>query len=260
MAGLGIAAQVALGVTQTAYLVAMAMLGTRLLLLARRTRELPELLLAGHFLLCCTLGYSLQGSGHLLGLEPAAPRSLVAGLLIFGHGASSIGVAAVLWFNYRVFRRGTQLGRAMLACGVAVLAVGYLGYLASGGPRHGLPQGFWFWWLYAGYTGASLWTLAEPLRFVAILRRRRRVGLADPVVVDRFLLWGLGSAARFVMLAVGAWAFLALGGSATALATVATPTFLGAGVAGLVVAGAYWLAFFPPRAYRRAVERQSRAA
>jgi len=257
MAGLGGTAGVVLGISQAAYLVAMLTLGVRLLLLTRRTRELPELLLAAHFLLCCTLGYALQGGGHVLALAPAASRSLVATLLVIGHGASAIGVAAVLWFNYRVFRRGTTLGRMLLACGLGVLLTGYVGYLASGGPRDGLPRGFWFWWLYAGYTGASLWTLAEPLLFLAVLRRRQRVGLADPVLVDRFLLWGLGSVARFAMLAIGAVSMLMLGGSAAALARVVGPTFLATSVAGLCVAGAYWLAFFPPPVYRRAVARQA---
>jgi hypothetical protein len=257
MTVLGGTAGVVLGISQAVYLVAMATLGVRLLLLTHRTRELPELLLAVHFLLCCTLGYALQGGGHALALAPGASRALFAALLVIGHGASTIGVAAVLWFNYHVFRRGTILGRALLACGLLVLVTGYVGYLASGGPGDGLPRGFWFWWLYAGYTGASIWTLAEPLRFFVVLRRRRRLGLADPVLVDRFLLWGLGSVARFTMLAVGAVSILLLGGSVSTLAAAAGPTFVATSVAGLCVAGAYWLAFFAPAAYQRAVTRRA---
>jgi hypothetical protein len=257
MAGLGTTAGVVLGVSQTAYLAAMLTLGVRLLRLAQRTRELPELFLAVHFLLCCTLGYALQGGGHALGLSPAAPRGLVATLLVLGHGASAIGVAAILCFNYRVFRRGTILGRALLGCGLGALLFGFAGYVASGGPADGLPRGFWFWWLYAAYTAASIWTLVEPLLFFVVLRRRSRLGLADRVLVDRFLLWGLGSVARFAMLVIGGGAMLLMGGSARALAAVAGPTFVAASVAGLFVAGAYWLAFFPPAAYRRAVQERA---
>ena len=75
MAGLGSAVTIALGVSQIAYLGAMLTLGVRLAQLARRTRQLPEVLLAAHFLLCCTLGYALQGSGHALAIEADAPRA-----------------------------------------------------------------------------------------------------------------------------------------------------------------------------------------
>jgi len=249
MAGLGTAAAIALGLSQLAYLCAMATLGVRLALLARRTRQVPELLLAAHFLLCCTFGYALQGSGHALAIEPGASRPLVATLLSLGHGASVLGVASVLAFNYWVFRRGTTLGRGLLAGGVAWLVVGYIGCAASGAFWHGRPEGLWFWLLYSGFTAASLWTLSEPLLYFAALRKRLRLGLAEPLVVDRFLLWGVGSVARFAMLAIGAFSMLSMSGDTSDLAAIAAPTFLASGLAGIVVAVSYGLAFFPPRSY-----------
>ena len=181
MAGLGTAVTIALGVSQLAYLGAMLTLGVRLAQLARRTRQLPEVLLAAHFLLCCTLGYALQGSGHALAIEADAPRALVATLLSIGHGASLLGVASVLVFNYWVFRRGTRLGQGLLAVGIAWLVVGYLGCAASGSFWHGRPEGFWFWLLYSGFTAASIWTLSEPLLYFVALRKRLRLGLAEPL-------------------------------------------------------------------------------
>jgi hypothetical protein len=246
---------VALAISQTAYLAAMATLGVRLLLLARRTRQAPEALLAAHFLLCCTLGYALQGTGHALALAPGVSAKIVAPTVAAGHAASLIGVASVLVFNYVVFRRGTRVGRALLAAAVAWLVAGFAGWVATGGFA-GRPEGFWFWLLYGGYTIASLWTLYEPLRFFVAMRRRLRLGLADPLVVDRLLFWGLGSLARFAMLAVGAFSMLRLTGDASELATIAAPTFLASGAAGLGVAAAYWIAFFPPRAYLAAVARR----
>ena len=260
MTGLGAAAGIVLGISQTVYLVAMVTLGVRLALLARRTRQLPEALLAAHFLLCCTVGYSLQGSGYALAIEPGASHALVATLLYVGNGASLLGIAAVLVFNYRVFRSGTRLGQGLLAGCIALLVVGYAGSAASGGFAHGRPEGFWFWALYSAFTAASVWTLVEPLRYFAGLRKRQRIGLADPLVVDRFLLWGVGSVARFAMLAIGAMAMLQLTGAASDLAAVAAPTFLASGLAGIVVAISYGLAFFPPRAYLRRVERRSASA
>lgn len=258
MAGLGTAAAIAVGVSQVAYLGAMLTLGVRLALLARRTRQLPEVLLAAHFLLCCTLGYALQGSGHALAIEPDASHALVAILLSVGHGASVLGVASVLVFNYWVFRRGTRLGQGLLAVGIALLVVGYVGYAASGGFWHGRPEGFWFWLLYSAFTASSVWTLSEPLLYFAALRKRLRLGLAEPLVADRFLLWGIGSVARFAMLAIGAFSILRMAGEASDLAAIAAPTFLGSGLAGIGVAVSYWLAFFPPREYVAFVARRAR--
>ena len=260
MAELGTAAAIALGVSQVAYLGAMLTLGVRLALLARRTRHLPEVLLAAHFLLCCTLGYVLQGSGLALAMEPDVSRPLVATLLSIGNGASVLGVASVLVFNYWVFRRGTRLGQGLLAVGIAWLVAGYVGCAVSGGFWHGRPEGFWFWLLYSGFTVASLWTLSEPLLYFAALRKRLRLGLAEPLVVDRFLLWGIGSVARFAMLAIGAFSMLRLSGDASDLAAIAAPTFLGSGLAGIGVAVSYWLAFFPPRAYLASVARRYQRA
>jgi len=257
MKELGMPSAIALGISQVVYLGAMVTLGLRLAQLARRTRQLPEALLAAHFLFCCTLGYVLQGSGHALAIEPDAPRALVATLLAIGHGASLIGVGSVLFFNYLVFRRGTKLGRGLVAGGAAMLVAGYVGYGASGGFWHGRPEGFWFWLLYSGFSAVSIWTLAEPLLYFVTLRKRMVLGLADPLVVDRLLLWGIGSVARFAMLAVGAFAMLRLAGDASDLAAIAAPTFLASGLCGIVVAICYWLAFFPPRAYKQAVLRRS---
>ncbi len=257
MAGLGSAVTIALGVSQIAYLGAMLTLGVRLAQLARRTRQLPEVLLAAHFLLCCTLGYALQGSGHALAIEADASRALVATLLSVGHGASLLGVASVLVFNYWVFRRGTRFGQGLLAAGIAWLVAGYLGCAASGSFWHGRPEGFWFWLLYSGFTAASIWTLGEPLLYFVALRKRRRLGLAEPLLVDRFLLWGVGSLARFAMLAVGAFAMLSMSVEASDPAAIVAPTFLASGLAGIVVAVSYGLAFFPPRNYVAFVSRRA---
>ncbi len=260
MAGLGTLAAIVLGISQVAYLSAMVTLGVRLAMLARRTRRVPEALLAAHFLLCCTLGYSLQGSGYALAIEPSVSRTLVATLLYVGNGASLLGITAVLIFNYLVFRRGTWLGQGLLAASIALLVAGYVGSAVSGGFASGRPEGFWFWLLYSAFTAASLWTLAEPLLYFVALRKRLRLGLAEPLVVDRFLLWGIGSIARFAMLVIGAFAMLRLAGNASDLAAVAAPTFLASGLAGICVAVSYALAFFPPRAYLAAVGARSKNA
>ena len=78
------------------------------------------------------------------------------------------------------------------------------------------------------------------------MRRRLVVGLADPVVVDRFRLWAVSSSAitaGFLVFYMGRlWA-----------ENVATsvPVLTATSVVGLVAGVSMWLAFVPPAAYLR---------
>jgi hypothetical protein len=54
--------------------------------------------------------------------------------------------------------------------------------------------GHWIGW--AGRTAAALGIAFESFRYWRMLRRRLRLGLADPVVTNRFLLWGIWARAR----------------------------------------------------------------
>ena len=48
--------------------------------------------------------------------------------------------------------------------------------------------GHWLGW--AGRTGAMLWVAIESFRYYGQQRRRLRIGLADPILSNRFLLRG----------------------------------------------------------------------
>jgi hypothetical protein len=91
-----------------------------------------------------------------------------------------------------------------------------------------------------------VWTAFESLRYWSLLRRRLALGLADPVVTNRFLLWGL----------VGVFSFLSVvGPTLAALAGVDSGESafmrLTTALAGLVCSAALLLAFTPPEAYTR---------
>jgi hypothetical protein len=98
------------------------------------------------------------------------------------------------------------------------------------------------------------WAGAEALLYWSKLRRREVVGLADPVVVNRFLLWGSCCAATSP---IAFWVFaLAIQGqglgSGYAPAEFATS-------AGGVVNGVIWMfTFVPPTRYKDAI--RARAA
>jgi hypothetical protein len=249
----GGALAVALAVSQLVYLVAMGALGVRLLLLARRSRQLPELLLSIHFLLCCTVAYLLLATGMAIAQHQGGrPSPTVAWLISSGHGLSVVGVFAGAAFNYLVFRSGVAWARALLAGIGLALIVGYAGYGASGGFSDARFTGGWYALLYGTYMAAAAWVLVEPFLFWTTMRRRLRVGLAEPLEVNRFLLWGIGSLLRFLMLVSGVLPVVL---AAERLTAWAPAILTAAAFSGMGVACAYWLTFFPPRAYLARVGR-----
>jgi hypothetical protein len=248
LAGGGLA--IAVGASQVVYLTAMLALGCRLLARALRSGELPETLLSLHFLLCCTLGYLLLGAGLA-----AAQQDLISSLettTMVGAGQlfSALGVLAVVCFNWLVFRPNERWARLLVGAFAATFVIGFLGSAASGGFR-GYSGDPWYRLLYAGYALAAMWVMGEPIRYFVLMRRRLALGLAEPLLVNRFLLWGVGSICRFAMLAVGSVS--ALYPQTSLDVATASLVLTGAAILGVGVAACYWLTFFPPAAYVRFV-------
>ena len=250
---------VLLGISQTLYVLIVLTLGIRLALLASRTRKLPEALLCVHFLLCCSLGYLLLGIGIPAAYQPGfLPTWAIAPLIAAGHLTSSVGVWTGVAFNWLVFRREAVWARYLVWLSAIALATGYLGAGLSGGFTRGTLEGVWIWLLYGTYTVAAAWVMVEPLRHYAIMRKRLRLGLAEPLVANRFLLWGSGSVCRFVMLVTGATPTLLVHYIPPEIwPTVVSMTLISVAVAGLGVSVCYWLVFFPTRAYARLITRSN---
>lgn len=176
------------------------MVGVRLLLLARRTHEWPELQIGFAFSTIGLLGYPL--------------------MVASGLGVSVLGV-----MTCRVLSMSEPAQPSIDALGPWMSAMR-------------LPFGIWYGW-----------TAFESLRCWQQGRRRRALGLSDPVVVNRFLLWGtmgvLESFANLGGLAIelqGANMFQSLAGA----------LFMGAN--GVIASSLMFLTFMPPQAYLRFVE------
>jgi hypothetical protein len=252
---------VLLGFSQCVYVVIVLMLGIRLALLARRTRKVPEALLCVHFLLCCSLGYLLLGIGIPAAYQPGfLPTWAIAPLIAVGHLASSVGVWTGATFNWLVFRRDAAWARGLVWLSAITLLAAWVGAGLSGGFSRGTLTGVWIWLLYGTYTATAAWVMVEPLRHHAVMRKRLRIGLADPLVANRFLLWGTGSVCRFVMLVMGAIPTLLFHHIPPEIwPTVVSITLISVAIAGLGVSVSYWLVFFPSRAYVRHITRRHAA-
>lgn len=225
-----------------AFFVAALATGVRLLLLWRRTRELPELLIGLGVLGIGPLGFGLAVLARLtIGSHDASSAALYAVAIL----AMNAGGAAEFVFNWRVYHPQRGAARLVAYAGTALLAVATLweiGLTRGILPGHPTPAGALGTWLRIGCLG---WSSLEAFRWFVLMRRRQRLALADPVVTNRFLLWGIAAGAAAVGSLIGTVVPMVLGVPQTALGWLTMSSSLH----GLVAAVAMWLAFLPPRAY-----------
>ncbi|MDJ0787751.1 MAG: hypothetical protein QNK05_13155 [Myxococcota bacterium] len=219
----------------------------RMLVLAWRSGELPELLMGTALASLMFLAIPLSGIGRsptLLG-TPLGDGLLAAGLLFLGLGISLLSA-----FTCRVFRPRSlwALMLVMLqAWGSGVVWHGFMG--ASQGTTMEEILGNTRPWALAFVAllfATAAWTALEAGLHRAQLRRRQRLGLADPVVINRMTLW-MGSGIALCVL-LGA-ILIAIDQGIAPLRSL--PFILAIGVGATAVGGCWGLAFFPPPAYLR---------
>jgi hypothetical protein len=238
-----------------AFVLPSIVIGIRLLALAARTRKSPELCIGLALLLMGGLGYPMIMTARMALRLPDPTR---IGLMALATVLMGVGTLAIGVFNWRVFRAGERWPLwVVVAAGISMLTcMGFQavdpGLAAAAFENRGL--GFRIFLLHSGtLTG---WGAFESLRAWSRLRRRQRIGLADAVVTERVLLWGISSLAAATVSAASAVAgFQGINFAATPLGAAVTAPL------GLIAAGAMWLAFLPPAAYlRRARVRAAAAA
>lgn len=220
-----------------------AVVGVRLVLLARRTRQLPELALGAALLLMGAVGYPLsiaarKGLGAEAGLADAA---LGAALAFQDAGCAAMAIATA-W----TFRGAAPWARRLAGLFAVALAASWAVQAATGDfaveAGHTLP----YWVGFALRALAFTWSAAESWAYYAVLRRRLRLGLADAIVSDRFRLWAVS--ATGVTAGFGIFLLALLSGTDVA----ASPWVLASTSAvGCVSSVTLWLSFLPPRWYLR---------
>jgi len=238
----------------TVFVLGSAVVGLRLLWLARQTRQAPELLLGGAILGTAVLGYGVLIAALLLrgeiAADPAAIPPLAVVLTGLGNAFHDAGVTLFLLFVIRVFRPEAGWARGLAGGALLLLWGGLLGVALQTGFRAD-PVGSAAWMCrYAVIWTYPLWILVEALRYWSLMRRRVAVGLADPAVANRFLLWGGGS--LFTALAI--WSasvpLLAMG-DPELLRAVTPPARIATAIAGVISVTCSYLAFLPPAWYLR---------
>jgi len=229
-----------------AFMLSNLLVGSRLLWRARYSRELPELCIGLAFLLAGCLGYVLNFLSFQLA---GALGPWAVPLAALGQANLDLGTAALWIFTWRVFRAGQRWARTLVAVSLATTLLSYVGLgLATGFSARTYAVG-WFWLGFGVRWLSFLWTSAESLLYHRLMKRRLALGLAEPLVTNRLLLWGLASAAIALSFAVNLVNLL-VGGEPFG----PVPTLFMSGL-GLTTAVLIWLAFFPPARYRRRIQR-----
>lgn len=230
---------------------AMAALAARLVRIAWRMRSLPELLVGVHFLLA-PIAISL--SIRVARFDPThaeAVRATISALF-------AISSSSLLLFGWRVFRPGLAVAKAVARGGVLLFAGIWAFELATGAyatsPGLGLQT-----LIFTPY----LWVFAESFYYHRRMRRRLRLGLADAVTTNRFLLFAIwtGGVVAITLLGLIGAVLAQLGGAGVheqelfSNTTILTLTR----ILTLPVAVSIWLSFFPPARYCGWLDRRALA-
>ncbi len=229
-----------------AFILVAGIAGTRLLMLARRTRQIPELSVGSALILVVFVGYPLS----LAAVEPATDPAVARLLFAVSTMATAIGSTLIFVFTRAVFRPDAAWARVGVALAALVIlslgGVATLEVLRGASPRdvQGDPLTLV---RYSSHTVGYVWTMVEALLYHSAMLRRRAIGLADPVVTNRFLLWAISGGAATAGL-IAAIANVWVGGGGSELADF---TMLVLGIAGLTSAASTYLAFMPPAAWVR---------
>jgi len=232
-----------------AFFVVAWVVGIRLLLLARRSGELPELLVGIGVLGIGPVGFGLSVIGqHLVG-GGLAPAVRATALLAVGAGT-----VAQFTFIWRVYHPQSRLTMGIVGVTALVTLLCFAASVSSGSTGMQdvtLANATRSWLLIA----CLLWGSAEAIRYWRMMQRRKALGLADPVVTARFLLWGIAAAAA----GIGA----AISNFATFMLRVAPDTLwvmMNSSLFGLIAAIGMWLAFLPPPRYLAHVRGEASSA
>jgi len=228
--------------------------GIRLISLAVRTREKPELW-GGLYFIGAAIGIPMRLFGSSLYLTNP---ELANTINTIGHCSFAFGTIAMTIFTFHVFHRESSRARIFATLTIAAIAATsthtILGGFAS------IENSYSVVATNFSRLIPTSWAFYESLRYYRSMRRRQSLGLADPVVTNRFLLWSIWTGAvtllPLIALALRTVGIVSLGNDeyATDLSALIVSTMLkGVRVLFVIIAPvaaiALSLSFFAPATY-----------
>jgi hypothetical protein len=240
-----------------AFIGGSALVAVRLLMLAVRTGREPERLLGGAILCTAVLGYgvliaNIVQRGDRIGADATTLTVFLSGA---GRLLHDFGVTLFLVFVVRVFRPEEAWAKALAGGMTALLWGGALWGGATGSFRYELQAvGKPAWWCeYAVIWTYAVWSMLEAYRYWGAMRRRVALGLAEPLVANRFFLWGTASLFSCLATWTASIPYAVVDDPERALAITPAVRILTA-LAGIGSVSCSLFAFLPPAWYRRKLE------
>jgi hypothetical protein len=244
-------------VAMVTFVLACSAVGLRLLWLARSGGGRAAWLCGTGFSSIAMIGFPMgviSGQGY----APAGEVNLALSALgLFGN---TVGIGCFYAFTVAVFRPGVGWARGLAAAAIAGMTATSIATLAATATAPDQSSSFEVTWSFnlAFQLLCTLgfgWIAVEGLHEWSRSRRRLALGLSDPVVSNRLLMWGVFGASTTLLCLVLAGLLLSGTPSATSpLAQVSQAAF------GITSSAAAMLAFFPPRSYRELLRRRGAAA
>lgn len=215
----------------------------RLLLLAKRTRELPELMIGCAYLAGGMIGYPFAVVANVL-VEASKPEAAEVAAVI-----GQLGMASSAFFLLISWRRIF----APMSRGALVFVVGWTFFILvslsatllevspSSSERLINPI---YWSLLIAQGGCYAILAGASFRHSRMLLRRCAIGLADPVIANRIFLWGCSAA-----MIAGSYTYASCAGVMlrNGMMNIYEPVVVA--LLGLISVCSVTLAFFPPHAY-----------
>ena len=172
------------------------------------------------------------------GLDPAQ-RDAAATACRIGISASILCLGCFTWLTFRPQSRAATLFFGASAGG---MTAGFLGSGMVGDWPGFRSDHIWIWIENLAQIAVYGWGCVEALLYYTGARKRAALGLADPLVANKFALWGIYS---------GSYGIVQL----QFIIALASPDgYTGLGqldiVLTLIGVMALWIAFFPPRFYQ----------
>lgn len=242
---------VLIAVSTLILLATCASLGTRLLWLSRGRDQAPERFAGVGLIVLAAVTYPLLGASRV---GSAVVADVRMGPLAIALGAMFVAVSCLAIFTQRVFRPhgvAGKVGIALIGFVMAISAVAMLSILRSADPTSNSREALYPWglvlrvplqlvWIWTGIEGMNEWRRA---------RLRMALGLSDPVVVNRFLLWGLFGMLEFTAGTIST--ILQASGRTMLEDPIAVlPTLVGSIVGSVLL----FLAMCPPASYLRRLQ------
>ncbi len=222
--------------------VSYVLVGLDLLRRAKTTRGLPEFFLGLAFV-CNGLSYFFTDFPIVTENDAIMDEFSYAGRILAGLCSMTVAI-----FAWRVFRPEVRIARWGIWAIGALLVTGALVSAIEGDWVGAYPltyRGFWFEWV--GGVAPFVWLAAESLRSYSQMRLRVRIGLADPLVTNRFLLIGLYGLLATITYPTFLWMYIEYERHGTWSDSIGTF----AGIVELISLAALWTSLSAPAFYRR---------